>query len=225
MSKVVIFGIGHYADTAYIYLTRDSSHQIVGFTADARFLTSTEKHGLPVVPFESVQSRFPPSDFEMFVAIGYQSLNRLRSQKYREALAKGYRLTSYVSSRSCNLGGVPVGDNCFILDLTVIQPAARFGNDVFVWNALIGHDAVLGDHSYIAGNAVISGGTTIGSHCFIGVGATIGHAITIGDWSFIGAGAVLTKSVPAHSVHIVPDTPRYRLDSAAFLRLTKMPGG
>ena len=78
------------------------------------------------------------------------------------------------------------------------------------------------DHCYIAGQAVISGSTTIEPYCFIGVNATIGHEITIGRESFIGAGALITKSVEARSVYIAPDTPKYRLDSDSFLRITKM---
>ena len=80
----------------------------------------------------------------------------------------------------------------------------------------------MGDHCYIAGNVVISGNTKIEPYCFVGVGATLGHEITVGAESFLGAGSLITKNVEPKSVHITPDTKKFRLDSPAFLKLTKM---
>ena len=223
MSNVLIFGAGKIADEAYFYLTNDSPHEVVAFTVDAEHLPGPEKLGLPVIPFEEVVNRFPPSDFKMFVAVGYQELNKLRARKYEEAKAKGYELISYVSSRASNFGNVEVGDNCLVLEFVTIQPCSKIGNDVFIWSGNhVGHHATVGDHCYIAGNAVISGNTRVEPYCFIGVSATLGHEIVVGRDSFIGAGSLITKSVAAESVFITPDTVKFRLDSSSFLRLTKM---
>jgi sugar O-acyltransferase (sialic acid O-acetyltransferase NeuD family) len=223
MSKVIIFGAGKIADEAYFYLTNDSPHAIVAFTVDRAYLTGSEKLGLPVVPFEEVQDKYPPGDHKMFVAVGYQDLNRFRAQKYAEARAKEYELVSYVSSRASNVGDVEIGDNCFILEFATIQPCSSIGNNVFIWSGNhVGHHASVGDHCYIAGNVVISGNTKIEPYCFIGVSATLGHEITIGQESLIGAGSLITKNVAPQSVYITPDTQKYRLDSSTFLRLTKM---
>lgn len=223
MSKVVIFGAGKIADEAYFYLNNDSPHEIVAFTVDRAYLMAPEKLGLPVVPFEEVQDRYPPGNHKMFVAVGYQDLNRFRAQKYAEAKAKEYELVSYVSSRASNVGSVEIGDNCFVLEFATIQPCASIGNDVFIWSGNhVGHHASVGDHCYIAGNVVISGNTRVEPYCFIGVSATLGHEITIGRESLIGAASLITKDVAPLSVYITPDTQKYRLDSSMFLRLTKM---
>ncbi len=223
MSKVVIFGAGKIADEAYFYLTSDSSHDVVAFTVDRDYQPGKEKLGLPLVAFEDIARLYPPDDFKMFVAVGYQDLNKFRARKYEEAKQKGYELISYVSSRASNFGDVEVGDNCLVLEFTTIQPCSKIGNNVFLWSGNhVGHHANVGDHCYIAGNVVISGNTKIESHCFIGVSATLGHELTIGRDSFIGAGSLITKDVAAQSVYITPDTQKFRLDSAAFLRLTKM---
>ena len=223
MSKIVIFGAGKIADEAYFYLTNDSAHDVVAFTVDREHLPANEKLGLPVVAFEDVVDRYPPADFKMFVAVGYQDLNKLRARKYEEAKAKGYELISYVSSRASNFGNVEIGDNCFVLEFVTIQPCSKIGNNVFIWSGNhIGHHASVGDHCYIAGNVVISGNTRVEPYCFIGVSATLGHEIIVGADSFIGAGSLITKNVAPGSVFIVPDTPKFRLDAASFLRLTKM---
>lgn len=223
MSKIVIFGAGKIADEAYFYLSNDSPHEIVAFTVDAAHIPAQRKLGLPVVAFEEVQRLYPPHEFKMFVAVGYQELNKLRARKYDECKAKGYELISYVSSGASNVGNVEIGDNCFILENAVIQPCARFGSNIFLWSGNhVGHHATVMDHSYIAGQVVISGNSVIEPYCFIGVNATIGHEITIGQGSFIGAGTLVTRNAEPNSVYITPDTPKFRLDAEHFLRLTKM---
>ena len=223
MSKIIIFGAGKIADVAYFQLTNDSPHAVAAFSADGDYISQKEKFGLPVIAFEEVLDKYPPDDFKMLVAVGYQDLNRFRAQKYEEAKSKGYELISYVSSRASNFGKVEIGDNCLILENAVIQPCSKVGNDVFFWNGNhLGHHASVEDHCYIAGQVVISGASVIEPYCFLGVNATIGHEIKIGRESFIGAGALVTKNVAPKSVYIVPDTPRFRLDSDTFLKLTKM---
>lgn len=223
MSKIVIFGAGKIADEAYFYLTNDSPHEVVAFAVDREHLNVSEKLGLPVVGFEDVVQLYPPNDFKMFVAVGYQDLNKFRARKYEEAKAKGYELISYVSSQASNVGNVEIGDNCFVLEFVTIQPCSTVGSNVFLWSGNhVGHHASVGDHCYIAGQVVISGSTKVEPYCFVGVGAMLGHEITIGRESFIGAGSLITKNVEPSSVYIAADTPKFRLDSASFLRLTKM---
>jgi sugar O-acyltransferase (sialic acid O-acetyltransferase NeuD family) len=223
VSKIVIFGAGKIADEAYFYLTNDSPHEVVAFTVDREHLGTTEKLGLPVIAFEDVTGSYPTADFKMFVAVGYQDLNKFRARKYKEAKAKGYELISYVSTHASNFGDVKVGDNCLVLEFVTLQPCSSIGNNVFLWSGNhVGHHASVGDHCYIAGQVVISGRTRIEPYCFVGVSATIGHEITIGSESFIGAGSLITRNVEPKSVYITPDTPKFRLDSANFLRLTKM---
>ncbi len=223
MSKVVLFGTGKIADVALAHLTHDSPHEVVAFTVDRSYLAEPEHLGLPVVAFEEVRERFPPDEFRMFVAIGYHDLNRARARKYGEAKAKGYELISYVSSRASNVSGIEIGDNSFVLDHAVLQPGSRLGSNVFFWcGNHLGHHASIGDHCYVAGQAVISGGASIEPYCFLGVNATVGHEVVLGAESFVGAAALVTKSAAPRSVFITADTPKFRLDSESFLRLTKM---
>jgi sugar O-acyltransferase (sialic acid O-acetyltransferase NeuD family) len=223
MSKLILFGEGDYAEQAYYYFTTDSEHEIVAFTADEAYISKKKLFGLNVVPFEQIEVQYPPDDYKMFIAIGYHNLNKLRASKYWAAKAKGYKLVSYISSKVCNYGGVEFGDNCFILDNAVIQPCSEIGNNVYIWSGNhIGHHSSVGDHCYIAGQVVISGNAAVGEYCFVGVNATISHEITVGRECLIGASTLITKNAPDKSVYIVPDTPKYRLDSELFMKFTKL---
>ena len=58
MAKVVVFGMGQWAELAHFYLTHDSPHEVVAFTVDRDFLAGHEYHGLPVVPYDEVERKF-----------------------------------------------------------------------------------------------------------------------------------------------------------------------
>ena len=223
MSKVVIVGEGKFAEEIYNYLTNDSEHEVVALTANEDGISSKVKFGLPVVPLESVENIYPPDSYKMIVAIGYQNLNELRTQKYLECKNKGYSFISYISSKASNVGNVDIGENCIILENNTINTTAKIGNNVILWcGNHIGHHSVIEDNCFLAGQVVVSGVTKISKYCFIGVNATIGHQITIGEKNLIGACALITKDTEPNSVFVSQDTPKYRLDSESFLKLTRL---
>lgn len=52
---------------------------MVAFTADRDFIEQEEFLDLPVIPFDDVEKLYPPERFKMFVAVGYQKVNTVRS--------------------------------------------------------------------------------------------------------------------------------------------------
>ena len=103
--------------------------------------------GLPLSDWEDAARAYPPSEFMMFVAIGYTRMNGARREKYAAAKAAGYRLASYVSSHCRYLSSTPPGDNCMIFEDNTIQPFVTIGNNVTLWSGgVIGHDSVVEDH-------------------------------------------------------------------------------
>jgi sugar O-acyltransferase (sialic acid O-acetyltransferase NeuD family) len=178
--KVVIFGTGDFARVACVYLERDSPHEVVAFTVNAEYLDGERLLGREVVAFEEIETRFPPADYAMFVAVGFSKVNRNRAATFDEAKARGYDLISYVNSRADLWGEVEIGENTFIFEENVIQPFVRIGDDVVLWSGNhIGHDATIEDHCFIASHAVLSGHVRIGHHSFVGVNATFRDGITV----------------------------------------------
>jgi sugar O-acyltransferase (sialic acid O-acetyltransferase NeuD family) len=203
VSQVVVFGTGTVARLAYVYLTHDSPHEIAAFTVDRDHVDGDRLFGLPVVPFDEVAGRYPPAEFDMFVAVGYAQMNRFRERKYLEAKAMGYRLISYVSSSATFWPDYSsVGDNCFIMEHNVIQPFVEIGNDVIMWSgSQVGHNSVIGDHCLVASQAVVSGNVTIEANCFLGVNATIRDGVTVARECVIGAGALILKDTREREVY------------------------
>lgn len=221
--QLVIFGAGKIAEVLYEYLRRDSDYEIAAFTCEAAYAGSGECCGLPLVPFDDVARLFPPDRYEMHIAVGYHQLNRLRERLFSEAKAKGYRLASFISSRSWPGRDAKVGENCFVADGVSIEPGAGVGDNVSLWsNVVVGHHAQIGNHCWLAAGTVIGGGAVVEDHCFLALNVTVGNEVTVGADSILGARTLITKTLASKSVVVERDTELFRLDSERFLRISKL---
>lgn len=202
---VVLFGTGPIAKLVRYLLEHDSPIEVVAVTVDRDHMQDSTAFGLPVVPFEAVPERFPPSDYDMFIAMGYRGINRLREDRYHLARALGYRLISYVSSRASTWPDLVLGDNCLVMDRVMILPFARIGSDVFLWSGShIGHEATVRDHAYVASNAVVSGFVTVGERAFLGSNSTIRDGVTVAPETVVGAGAMIRADTQERQVYASP---------------------
>lgn len=215
-----IFGTGEIARLAKFYFTTDSSYRVMGFTVDGKFVKSKLLEGLPVVPFEDFVFQYPPNKWPLFIALGYSDVNRLRKNKYLHLKSLGYSLLNYISSRAHVLNNGLIGDNCFILENTVIQPRVSVGNNVTVWSgSQVCHHTVIHDHCFFASGVIVSGGANIGESCFIGANATIRDHITVGKKCIIGAGALILANAGAEGVYAGVATPRSKFSSGHLRRI------
>lgn len=85
----------------------------------------------------------------------------------------------------------------------------KIGSDnLFMINAHIAHDCVVGNHCIFANNATLAGHVTIGDHAIIGGMAAIHQFCTIGPHVMLGGGSVVVQDVPpyfmAQGNHCVP---------------------
>jgi UDP-3-O-[3-hydroxymyristoyl] glucosamine N-acyltransferase len=140
MKPVVIFGIGKTADVIATYAIRDHAWPIAGFVVDDAHATVGAFHDRPVVPWSRMDRHFPAATYRVFVAVGYQRLNRLRGERIARARDAGYELASLVTAHAHVAPGVAIGGNSAVLDAACVQPGARIGDGSFVWTgAMIGH--------------------------------------------------------------------------------------
>ncbi len=201
--KLVIFGADDFAQLVKFYFEKDSEYEVCGFVVDRDYLDSDSFCGLPIVSAESVELVFPPSDYELFIAIAYTHLNEVREIKYNAFKEKGYKLASYISSKAtCWYEGNVFGDNVFVFEDNTIQPYVHIGSDTILWSGNhIGHHAKVGDHVFITSHVVLSGRTVVGDNSFIGVNATVNDHVHIGARSIIGSGALITRDTEPDSIY------------------------
>lgn len=219
-NKLVIFGLGDIGQLAHYYFENDTDYQVAAFTVDEAYLKEPEFCGLPVVSFEQVGERFPPEDYDLFVALSYARLNDLRKEKYLAAKAMGYRLPSYVSPHATVLNEGRIGENCFILEDNIVQPFVTIGDNVVLWSGNhIGHHSTIKDHCFLASHIVVSGGVTIEESCFIGVNVTLRDHITIGRKCILGAGTVILADAEPEGLYKAEATERARIPSTKLKRI------
>jgi sugar O-acyltransferase (sialic acid O-acetyltransferase NeuD family) len=203
MAKVIIFGVKDLAELAHFYFVHDSEHEVVAFSVNAEYMPENELFcGLPVIPFEQIETRYPPDDYCFFAAMTHRQMNKLRERIYQEIKGKGYHCLSYISSKATIFDRSHIGDNCFILEDNTIQPFVSIGNNVVLWSGNhIGHHSVIQDHVFFTSHVVLSGHCRVEPYCFVGVNAAIKDRITLGEGTFIAMSTTITKNTEPYSVY------------------------
>ena len=202
MKRLVLIGAGEFAEIAFQYFSHDSDYEVAAFSVDAEFIKSPELEGLPIVPYGELLDRYPPSDYDVFVAIPSTQLNRLRTRFYNDAKQKGDRFATYVSSRAFVWRNAKIGENTFIFENNVIQPFVTIGNNCVLWSGNhVGHRSVISDNVFVTSHAVISGYCNIGESSFIGVNATINDHVTIGARCVIGSGSLIARDTEPDKIY------------------------
>jgi sugar O-acyltransferase (sialic acid O-acetyltransferase NeuD family) len=222
MSKpLVIFGTGKMAEVISYYAMHECGYAVAAFAVDIEHKQTETFLGKPVIAFEGIKEHYPPAQYDLFVAVGYQDLNQLRETKCAAAKGLGYKLASVISPNANLPTNVVHGDNCFIMPPAIIHPCVKLGNNVFVWSgALIGHHSVIEDNCWFTSNCNIGGNVTMGRNCFVAMNATVSHSVNIGSQCFLGANTLMTKNLENNSMMIEESTKKFRLSSQQFLKFS-----
>lgn len=192
--KLVIVGSGETGLIAYEYFQLDSCYEVVAFSVNEQYINEPTINDLPVVPFETLEEKYNPNEYEVYIAISSGKLNRNRTKVYNEAKLKGYKCASYRSSRAFIWRNVEIGENCFVFEDNTLQPFVKIGNNVTLWSGNhIGHNTIIKDNCFISSHCVISGFCEVGENSFLGVNCTIEDNTKIAKDNFIGAGTLIQK--------------------------------
>lgn len=203
INNVIIFGIGNIAEVAYYYLLNDTSCNVVSFTLEKEYIKeTTNKFGLPVVPFEDLEKLYPPHEYLLFAPCSGTNLNKFRERIYNEGKHKGYSFYTYISSKA-SIFTKNIGENCFILEDNTIQPYTKIGNNCILWSGNhIGHHSIIEDHVFITSHVVVSGMCLVKKYCYIGVNASLRDNITLEEGSVVGMGASITKNTDGYAIYM-----------------------
>ena len=200
--KVVIFGVLDTAELANYYLTHDSDCEVVAFTVNEQYIKEPFFKGIPVVPFETVETMYKPDDYYFFAPMTGRRMNKNREDIYNQAKQKGYRFVSYISSK-VSMFDNEIGDNCFILEDNTIQPFTTIGNNVVLWSGNhIGHHGAIKDHVFFTSHVVLSGHCLVESYCFFGVNATIRDFTTLAEGTLVAMGSNITRNTEPWGVYV-----------------------
>jgi sugar O-acyltransferase (sialic acid O-acetyltransferase NeuD family) len=218
--KLLLVGDSAFAEVAYEYFTHDSEYEVVAFAVESQFLKKTRLFDLPVMPFETVEEVFDPTRHEIFVAVVYSQLNRLRARLCADARRKGFKTASYVSSRAFVWRNAVLGEHCFIFENNVVQPFVRIGSNVVLWAGNhVGHHAVIGDNCFVSSHVVLSGFSEIGENCFLGVNSTISNGVKIAKDCWIGPGVTITSDTSSGELYRAEQTGPAKVSTYRFFKV------
>ena len=218
--KLVIVGDSAFAEVAREYFDAESDHQVVAFAVEQAFLKRESLHGLPVVPFENLAQRFAPADHDVYVAVVYTQLNRLRARLAAQAKEQGFRLASFVSPRAQVWRNVVLGEHCFVFEHNTVQPFVQIGSNVVLWSGNhIGHHSVIEDHCFVSSQVVVSGFCRIGAYSFLGVNATLANNVTLGRDNWLGPGTTVMKDTPDGALFKSEQPEPARVSAPRFFRV------
>ena len=124
--KLIIVGVGETAEIAYEYFTHDSEYEVVGFSVNKDYIKNDNLYDLPIVELETLEEIYSPEIYEVFVAVSYVKLNRVRADLFNYVKSKGYICANYISSRAFVWHNVKLGENVFIFENNVIQHKVEF---------------------------------------------------------------------------------------------------
>ena len=196
--KLLIFGTKDTAQLAKYYIENDENYNnkytIEAFVVNKQFKDCETFENLPVLEFEDIENKYPPSEYDFFAPMTGVKMNTIRERIYKDVKDKGYKCISYVSSKATVLTQ-RIGENCFILEDNTIQPFVEIGNNVVLWSGNhIGHHSVIRDNVFFTSHIVLSGHCDVGENSWLGVNATIRDYTTIAPKTLIAMGALVTKS-------------------------------
>jgi sugar O-acyltransferase (sialic acid O-acetyltransferase NeuD family) len=194
--KLLLIGDSAFAEIAFEYFQHDSEYEVVAFCVERQFLKRDSLFGLPVVPMEEMETRYPAGEHSFFAANVYTQGNQLRTRLYQAAKAKGYKPASYISPHAFVWRNCKIGEHCFIFENNVIQPFVSIADNVVLWSGNhIGHHSSIGANCFISSHVVVSGFCRIGESCFMGVNSTVSNNTNIGNNCIVGAAALVLSDV------------------------------
>jgi bifunctional N-acetylglucosamine-1-phosphate-uridyltransferase/glucosamine-1-phosphate-acetyltransferase GlmU-like protein len=198
MKGIIIYGAGATARMA-VHVAGD---RLCGVVSDSFSENNPQKLGGEWVEHPDALSDYPPSDYVVLVAVGYQhgGMNSRRKEICESLISRGYDAPGNIFLDRVSIHtDVRIGMNCFISSGTVL-----------------GHDVVLGSHVWLNANVSIDGGVVIGDRCVIGAGAVIGTGVKLGERTLVGPGAVVLRDTLPGSVWLAPEAKEQRFGSSVF---------
>jgi sugar O-acyltransferase (sialic acid O-acetyltransferase NeuD family) len=218
--KIIIFGISDFAMQVSFYFMNDSNCDIVAYTVDAKFNNAKTFLGLPIVDFEEIQKMYPPEEHEMFIAIGYQKLNKTREKKFIEAKFKGYKLVTFICSKNSVWEDLDIGENCFIMEGNVIQLSVKISDNVVIGvGNRIGHNTIIEENCFLTSGIVIGGHCRINKNSFIGLSSVIRDKTIIEESNILGAGSIILKNTMKNSSYLTSSTPKTKAPNSFIMDL------
>ena len=192
--SVILFGTSEYSEYVYYTIKREGVLDVLGFAVNKSHYKNNEFNGLPVYVFEELAEMYDMQQCGILITVGYTKMNGFREKVYNECKKLGYRVASFISTRSiCDSDDI--GESCIVMPTAYVPPCTKIGVcNIINMGTYVTHTGVVGDFNWFAATIVMGGNIKMGSNCFIGMGCTLKNGISVGSNVFLGANSYLSDN-------------------------------
>lgn len=216
MTNIIIFGLEQFAQQMYGLLYREPDIKIKAFCVDRVYMPlNYERGGIPIIPFEDLESYFKPSECSILFCVGYTHMNQLRKERMDEALSRGYSIIGYRHPTAL-IQTDKIGYGNIFMENVIVGQGVEIGNGNIFWPAAhIAHHTQVGNYNFFTISVAVAGNILIHDFCVFGANCTVKNGIEINDGTLVGAGAYIAHSTESWSVYTPPRT--YKLEGKSSL--------
>lgn len=135
-----------------------------------------------------------------FIYAGTPEMQKRRRliRTYEEA---GAKFASIIAPSATVSRNSEIGEGSAVMCGAIVN-RARLGRHVVVnTGAIVEHDSVVGDNTFIGPGVVTGGAVNIGSDCFIGLGAKIRNNVKIASGVTVGMGGIVTRDLTEPGIY------------------------
>lgn len=212
--KLIIYGIGKYAEYAQYVFNHDSEYDVVSFCIeDPLYNTEEWVNDTPLISLGSCLKDYSTEDYSIFIAVGN---NGIRKRIFDTFSHTSFSMANYLSSKSACWENLKLGRNIFIDEGCVLQPFVEIDDNTILFTSQIGHHTQIGVGSLISG-AKTGGNVKIGANCYIGLNASIKQNVSIANNSIIGMGCIIEKDTKINEVYTHKGTTKRNITSDQIL--------
>ena len=193
-SGIIILGGNAFSSLMRCYLENEGTAQVVAYSAEAKYISTPEFDGLPLVPLEDLPKLYPASRYHLLNSIGYVQMNGVRERLFHQCKALGYSFATFIHPSA--VVNSAIGEGSIVLENSIIGYRNKIGCCCILYSGVnISHDCQVGDFTYWGPGAIACGNVSIGDRCFIGAGAVLRNRIHIAEQCLVGAGVYMNRSV------------------------------
>lgn len=195
MKRLALIGSKEFAEQIQGFAEATGQFVVVGYFDDYEE-KGTIIRSLPVLGgINDIESEYQKGSFDcVFLAAGYN--NFIFRENTFNKLSPTVPFANILSPSATIGRNVIIGQGVFVGDHTYIDDKSIIEDNVFIHvGSTIGHNNIIGAHTYISGRFDTCGDVKVGKRCFIGVRCLVSDHVSICDDSWIGIGSVVLKNI------------------------------
>ena len=201
MNKIILYGLGDFADIISCIIDRTDNYEVSGFTLDNKYIDEKEYKGLPIIGFEEIETVFSPEEYSIVIAFIGGNMYRERENKFNQAINKGYSLPNIIS-KNVRINSSSIGMGNIILENISVGDFCIGDGNIFWQGTILPHHNRVGNFNNFGPGSSLSGYSSIGNNCFIGNNSIIKNKVRIADYTLVGAGAYVDKNTDEYDVYV-----------------------